>query len=234
MPRPTLDREIDQLHDEVLLLGSMVEQAMLNAIEALKMRDTVLARAIDRADEKINEKRYAIENRVLIVLATQQPLAHDLRLLAAILEAITELERMGDYAKGIAKITVRIGDDENPIPIREISDMADLAVSMLHRALGAFVAEDASLAQSLPQEDDQVDELYNYVYHKMIQQMIANPETIDHASLVIWVVHNIERMADRVTNICERTVFIATGEMLEMSTSEDEFMDGTAEDESED
>ncbi|MFH1445931.1 MAG: PhoU domain-containing protein, partial [Chloroflexota bacterium] len=131
--------------------------------------------------------------------------------------------RMGDYAKGIAKITVRIADDETPIPIREISDMADMAVSMLHRALGAFVAEDTSLAYSIPHEDDQVDELYNYVYRKMIRTMIANPETIDHGSLIMWVVHNIERMADRVTNICERTVFIATGEMLEMSGSDDEW-----------
>lgn len=223
MPRQTLDREISQLQDEVLLLGSMVEQAMLNAVEALKLRDVKAARLINKADDKINDKRYAIENRVLIVLATQQPMAHDLRLLAAILEIITEIERMGDYAKGIARITVRLADDETPFPIREISDMADMAVSMLHRALGAFVSEDVSLAYSIPHEDDQVDELYNFVTRKVIQNMIANPDTIDHTSLIMWVVHDIERFADRVTNICERTVFIATGELLEMSSSEDEF-----------
>jgi phosphate transport system protein len=223
MPRPTLDREISQLQDEVLLLGSMVEQAMLNAVEALKLRDVKAARIINKADDRINDKRYAIENRVLIVLATQQPMAHDLRLLAAILEVITEIERMGDYAKGIAKIAIRLADDETPFPIREISDMADMAVSMLHRALGAFVSEDVSLAYSIPHEDDQVDELYNFVTRKVIQNMIANPDTIDHTSLIMWVVHDIERFADRVTNICERTVFIATGELLEMSSSEDEF-----------
>jgi len=223
MPRQTLDREISQLQDEVLLLGSMVEQAMLNAVEALKLRDVKAARIINKADEKINDKRYAIENRILIVLATQQPMAHDLRLLAAILEVITEIERMGDYAKGIAKITVRLADDETPFPIREISNMADIAVSMLHRALGAFISEDVSLAYSIPHEDDQVDELYNFVTRKVIQNMIANPDTIDHTSLIMWVVHDIERFADRVTNICERTVFIATGELLEMSSSEDEF-----------
>lgn len=223
MPRQTLDREISQLQDEVLLLGSMVEQAMLNAVEALKLRDVKAARTINKADERINDKRYAIENRILIVLATQQPMAHDLRLLAAILEIITEIERMGDYAKGIARITVRLADDETPFPIREISDMADMAVSMLHRALGAFVSEDVSLAYSIPHEDDQVDELYNFVTRKVIQNMIANPDTIDHTSLIMWVVHDIERFADRVTNICERTVFIATGELLEMSSSEDEF-----------
>jgi phosphate transport system protein len=223
MPRPTLDREISQLQDEVLLLGSMVEQAMLNAVEALKLRDVKAARIINKADDKINDKRYAIENRVLIVLATQQPMAHDLRLLAAVLEVITEIERMGDYAKGIAKNAIRLADDETPFPIREICDMADMAVSMLHRALGAFISEDVSLAYSIPHEDDQVDELYNYVTRKVIQNMIANPDTIDHTSLIMWVVHDIERFADRVTNICERTVFIATGELLEMSSSEEEF-----------
>ena len=223
MPRLTLDREIHKVQEEVLLLGSMVEQAMLNAVDALKRRDAETSRKIERDDELINEKRFAIENRVLILFATQQPMAHDLRLLAAILEVITELERMGDYAKGIAKITMRIGDDETPIPIREISTMADLAVGMLHRALGTFVSEDVTQAYSIPEEDDQVDELYNFVYHKLVQSMIANPDSIDHASLVLWVIHNIERMADRVTNICERTVFIATGELIEMDSSEDEW-----------
>jgi phosphate transport system protein len=223
MPRQTLDREIHHLQDEVLLLGSMVEQAMLNAIDTLKQRDKKAARLVYLDDERINEKRYAIENRVLILFATQQPIAHDLRLLAAILEVITELERMGDYAKGIAKITVRISDDETPIPTREITRMGDLAVSMLHRALSAFINEDVNMAYRIPKEDDLVDDLYNQVYHKNVNAMIANPEIIDHSSYIMWVVHNIERMADRVTNICERTIFIATGELLEIDISDDEW-----------
>jgi phosphate transport system protein len=201
----------------------MVEQAMLNAIDTLKQRDKKAARLVYLDDERINEKRYAIENRVLILFATQQPIAHDLRLLAAILEVITELERMGDYAKGIAKITVRISDDETPIPIREITRMGDLAVSMLHRALSAFINEDVNMAYRIPKEDDLVDDLYNQVYHKNVNAMIANPEIIDHSSYIMWVVHNIERMADRVTNICERTIFIATGELLEIDISDDEW-----------
>jgi len=225
MPRQTLDREIHHLQDEVLLLGSMVEQAMLNAIDTLKQRDKKAARLVYLDDERINEKRYAIENRVLILFATQQPIAHDLRLLAAILEVITELERMGDYAKGIAKITVRISDDETPIPIREITRMGDLAVSMLHRALSAFINEDVNMAYRIPKEDDLVDDLYNQVYHKNVNAMIANPEIIDHSSYIMWVVHNIKRMADRVTNICERTIFIATGELLEIDISDDEWAD---------
>jgi len=230
MPRQTLDREIHHLQDEVLLLGSMVEQAMLNAIDALKRRDHQAARRVYHGDELINEKRYAIENRVLILFATQQPIAHDLRLLAAILEVITELERMGDYAKGIAKISLKIGDDDTPIPTREISRMGDLAVGMLHRALSAFIAEDVSMAYRIPQDDDQVDELYNQIYRRNVAAMIANPDIIDHSNLIMWVVHNIERMADRVTNICERTIFIATGELLEIDASDDEWDDDEDED----
>ncbi len=225
MPRQTLDREIHHLQDEVLLLGSMVEQSMLNAIDTLKHRDLPAARRVYKEDDLINEKRYAIENRVLILFATQQPIAHDLRLLAAILEVITELERMGDYAKGIAKINLLIGKDDIQLPIREISRMADLAVMMLHRALSAFITEDVQMAYRIPQEDDLVDELYNEIYRKNVENMIANPEDIDQTNYVMWIVHNIERMADRVTNICERTIFIATGELLEIDASDDEWDD---------
>lgn len=225
MPRQTLDREIHHLQDEVLLLGSMVEQAMLNAIDTLKRRDKEEARRVYNNDDLINEKRFAIENRVLILFATQQPIAHDLRLLAAILEVITELERMGDYAKGIAKISLLISDDDTPIPAREIGRMGDLTVSMLHRALSAFINEDVNLAYRIPKEDDLVDDLYNQIYHKNVAAMIANPDIIDHSNYIMWVVHNIERMADRVTNICERTIFIATGELLEIDASDDEWQD---------
>jgi phosphate transport system protein len=221
MPRETLDRHIHQLQDEVLLLGSMVEQALLRSVEALKQRDTASARKIIRNDQAINEKRYALENAILILIATQQPMAHDLRLLAAILEVNIELERMGDYAKGIGKVVLQLEDAEIKIPIREITRMAELAVGMLHRALSAFVTENATVAHAIPDEDHLVDDLYNQVYHMLVTAMIANPETIDHYNLLMWVVHNLERTADRVTNICERTVFIATGELMEMDSDDD-------------
>jgi phosphate transport system protein len=222
MPRQTFDRQIHHLQDEVLLLGSMVEQAVLNSVETLKQRDIPTARRIFADDQQVNEKRYAIENNILILMATQQPIAHDLRLLAALLEVITELERIGDYAKGIAKVTIRLEDVEIPIPIREFLRMAELAVDMLHRALSAFIAENATLAHAIPDEDAQVDELYNQVYRTLVKNMIANPETIDHSNLLLWVAHNLERTADRVTNICERTVFIATGELMEMDSDDAE------------
>ena len=222
MPRETFDRKIKLIQDEILLLGSMVEQAMLGAVEALKRRDVEISKQIYQDDIHINDRRYAIENAIIILLATQQPLAHDLRTLAAILEVNTELERMGDYAKGIAKVNIKLGEVDIQIPIREIERMAELAVNMLHRSLSAFIVEDAKVARSIPLEDDQVDELYNNIYHKMVELMIANPEIIDQANLLMWVAHNIERMADRVTNICERTVFIATGELLEMDLDDED------------
>lgn len=222
MTRETLTRQIHQLQDEILLLGSMVEQAMLTAVDALKRRDGVVAKKIYADDRLINEKRFAIENAVLITIATQQPMAHDLRQLAAMLEVINELERMGDYAKGISKVVQMLGDAQVNLPNRELGRMAELAVSMLHRALSAFVSENASLAARIPTEDDAVDELYLKVYHIMIDQMIQDPAVIDHANLLMWVAHDLERMADRVTNICERTVFIATGELLEFEAGEEE------------
>ena len=222
MPRLTLDRETRLVQDETLILGSMVEQAILNSVDAFRRRDVEAAHEVVVNDSRINDKRFAIENRILILMATQSPLAHDLRLLAALLEVITELERIGDYAKGIAKVAILLADEEIPVPFREISTMADMAVSMLHRALSAFVSEDIEVAYTLPQEDDQVDDLYNAVSRKLVETMINNPSTIDHISQVSWVIHNLERTADRVTNICERIIFIATGELLELDSTDDE------------
>ena len=222
MPRETLNRRIQHLQDEILLLGSMVEDAMLSAVDALKRRDFDSATRIYDDDILINEKRFAIENAILILMATQQPIAHDLRVLAAMLEISNELERMGDYAKGIAKVIMKLDGIDAPVPIHDINRMAELAVSMLHRALGAFINEDVKAARLIPAEDDAVDDLYNKVYRQVVEAMIKNPDIIDYANLSMWVAHNLERMADRVTNICERTVFIATGEMLELESDDDD------------
>lgn len=229
MTREIFDRRIHQIQDEILLLGSMVEQAMLNAVNSLKNRDLKAARSIYEADVEINEKRFAIENAILILMATQQPLAHDLRMLASMLEICIELERMGDYAKGIAKVTQNLGTATLPIPILEITRMCELAVSMLHRALSAFINENSMQASAIPEEDDEVDKLYNEVYRKVVKAMIQDPEIIDHANQIMWAAHNLERMADRVTNICERTVFIVSGELLELDSTDDEDEDDDVE-----
>jgi len=222
MARENLSRQIHQIQDEILILGSMVEQAMLSSIECLKRRDTKTAREIYAGDILINDKRFAIENAILILFATQQPMAHDLRLLAAMLEINTELERMGDYAKGNAKVVVKLGEAPIDVPIKELSRMAELSVGMLHRSLSAFISENINQAMSIPREDDVVDKLYNSVYNILIQSMINHPDMIDQTNLLMWVAHNLERMADRSTNICERTVFIGTGEIMDIDSSDDD------------
>jgi phosphate transport system protein len=213
---------IHQLQDEVLLLGSMVEQALILAADTLKRRDVDGAAQIVRDDTRINEKRFAIENSILTLMATQQPIAHDLRLMAAMLEVSTELERIGDYAKGIAKTTMILEDVEMPIPIREFSAMTEQVASMLHRALSAFVKDDATQAHAIPREDARVDELYLQIYRTLVATMVAHPDLIDPINHLLWVDHNLERAADRVTNICERTVFTATGELLELDNDDND------------
>ena len=222
MTRETLDRKTQELLDEILVLGSMVEDAILNSVEALKQRDIKAAQRIYEGDKEINKKRYEIENDTLILIATQQPMARDLRVMAAILEIAGELERMGDYAKGIANISIRMGDEPLIKPLIDVPRMAEITADMLHRALGAFVAADMATARSIPKEDDEVDVLYNQVYRELLTFMIKDPSTIDNATYLLWVAHNLERTADRVTNICERTLFVEFGELVEIKSTDDE------------
>jgi phosphate transport system protein len=223
MIRKTFETEIKQVKDEVLVLGSMVEQAILGSVEALKKRDVKASERIFASDKEINKKRFDIENQLMILIATQQPMAHDLRLLASIMEIISELERMGDYAKGIANINLRMGDAPLLKPLIDVPRMAQKGADMLHRSLTAFVNEDIETARKIPVEDDEVDALYNQVYRELMTFVIADPKTIERANWLLWVAHNLERFADRVTNICERTVFIVTGELTEITDTDSEF-----------
>ena len=222
MTRETLDHQIQDLLNNILALGSMVEEAILKSINALKSRDIESAKRIYDADSVINQKRFEIESAAIITIATQQPMARDLRILASVIDVAGELERMGDYAKGIARITLRLGTEAPIKPLIDIPRMADITAGMLHRALGAFVSADKDCALALPREDDEVDQLYNQVYRELLTFMISDPSTIDRATYLLWVAHNLERTADRVTNICERTVYIATGVLDEIDISDDE------------
>jgi len=223
MVRKTFDSEIQLVKDSVLILGSMVEKALLDSVEALKKRDISEARKIFVEDAEINKKRFEIESQLMVLIATQQPMAKDLRILASTLEIVSELERMGDYAKGIANINIRMGDETLLKPLIDVPRMASKGVDMLHRALTAFINEDVETAKTLPVEDDEVDALYNQIYRELMTYVIADPKTIERANWLLWVAHNLERFADRVTNICERTVFIVTGELGEIKSSDDEF-----------
>lgn len=220
MVRKTFEQEMQRLQDEMLVLGGMVENAIIDSVDVLKRRDLEGARRLIAGDRDINRKRFAIEADCLVLIATQQPLAGDLRTLAAVLEIVTELERMGDYAKGIARINLMMGDEPLLKPLVDIPRMAEKARDMLHRALDAFVRRDAALARAIPAEDDEVDALYNQVYRELLTFIMADPRTIDQATYLLWVAHNLERTADRVTNICERVVFTVTGEMMEMDSEE--------------
>jgi phosphate transport system protein len=205
----------------VVILGSLVEKAIIQSVEVLKRRDLNGARRLIAEDRRvINEKRFAIESEALTLIATQQPMAGDLRVIAAVLEIAHELERMGDYAKGIAKINLMMGDEPLLKPLIDVPLMAEKARSMLHQALEAFVRRDVDLARAIPKQDDEVDALYNQVYRDLLALMMQNPRDIDRATYLLWVAHNLERTADRVANICERVIFMVTGEMMEMDVDE--------------
>ncbi len=215
--RSSFHRELEHIQDEVLVLGSMVEKATLRSVEALRARDVGEARAIDAEDVLLNRKRYQIEEDILRLLATQQPMAGDLRRLTAMLLIATDLERMGDYAAGIARICIEIADEPLVKPLIDVPRMAEKATSMLRRSLDAFVDRDVSAAQAIAREDDDVDALYQQVYRELLMLMLVNPRVIDQATRLLWVAHNLERVADRVQNICERVVFVATGRIVEFS-----------------
>lgn len=215
-PRETLDRELKRLEDEVLALGSMVEDALIESVALLKRRDIAGSQRLIEADMEINKRRFKIEGEVLTTIALHQPLARDLRTLAAILEIVTELERVGDYAKGIANITIRLGDEPLLKPLIDIPLMAEKARAMLRRALDAFVQQDVAAAREIPKADDEVDALYNQVYRELLTYILADPTSIEQANLLLWVAHNLERAADRVLNLCERIVFTVTGELGEL------------------
>ncbi len=218
MLRQTFERDLKKLKDDVLVLGSMVENALMESVNLLKKRDFDGSRRLIQDDRKINTKRFEIENETLSLIATQQPMAVDLRVLAAVLEISTELERIGDYAKGIANINLMIGEEPLLKPLVDIPRMAEKARDMLHRSLEAFVKHNVELAKVIPPEDDYVDSLYNQVYRELLTMIMADPKVIDQATYLLWVAHNLERTADRVVNICERVVFTVTGEMEEMSS----------------
>ncbi len=218
--RASFEAELKFLKDELLLLGNLVEQQIRGAVESFKNRDVNTSREIVQTDNKVNEKRYMIEEQVLITIATQQPMARDLRLLASILEIAGELERIGDYAKGIATINIRMGEEELLTPLIKIPIMAEKCASMLQRAVNAFINEDVDEANLIPREDDEVDRLYNEVYDTMMKIIVKDENAIQRANWILWVAHNLERVADRVTNICERTIFTVTGELKEIRSSD--------------
>ena len=217
--RGSFHKKLREIQDDILIMGSMVSKAKMLAIQALQNRDLTLAKQIIADDEKINHKRFDIEEKCIQLIATQQPMASDLRIIVSALNIITELERIGDYAEGNAKITIMIGDEPPLKPLIDIPRMAEKTVDMLNRSLTAFIDHDAEAARKISAEDDFIDNLYDQVFRELLTFMAQDPKTITRATRLIWVTHNLERSADRVTNICERIVFLVTGKMQEINPS---------------
>jgi phosphate transport system protein len=217
--RTVFHKRLREIQDEILVMGSMVGKAILRSVEALKGRDINLAQHIIDDDQGINKKRFEIEERCIELIATQQPMATDLRTIAAILNIITEIERMGDYAVGIARIVILIGGEPPLKALVDIPLMAEKTTDMLNRSLDAFINRNAEAAKKIAKEDDMIDNLYDQVFRELLIIMAEDPKTITRATRLIWTAHNLERAADRVTNICERVVFIVMGKMEEISSS---------------
>ncbi len=210
-----LDRELRELKERVAAMARSVQQSLGAAVVALLDADVEAARVVCQNDDDINEERFALERDAVSVIATQQPVAGDVRLLVAILEIATELERMGDYAKDIARIGIRQADQGKPACLVGLAEMADQAASMLERASQAFLSDDAGLARSVAAEDDGIDRLCETLHRGLLEQAHQREQAIGEAIRLIPAVHNVERFADRITNICERIVYITTGELVE-------------------
>jgi phosphate transport system protein len=219
MLREAFKENMKELERELVGMGEMVTKAISRSVEALRSRNMDEAQRIISDDILINKKRWDIEEKCINLIATQQPVATDLREIIALLNISTDLERMGDHAEGIARIVILIGDEPLVKPLIDIPRMAEKTTDMVKRSLRAFVNQDAKTARMICKEDDAVDELYDQVYRELLTYMIEDPKTITRATYLIWVAHNLERIADRVTNICERIVFLVTGSMEEVGVS---------------
>jgi phosphate transport system protein len=219
MTRTIFDRQLTEVQEDMLVMAGMVETAIERGIEALRTRNVNLAHQIIADDLQINRRRYDAEDKCLELIATQQPLASDLRTIVSVLHITVDLERMGDHAEGIAKIALMLADEPPLKPYIDIPRMAEIGIEMLMGSMEAYKDRDPERARAICNQDDEVDALYDQVYRELLTFMINDPRTIQRATYLIWVAHNLERIADRVTNICERVVYLVEGRIEELNVS---------------
>jgi phosphate transport system protein len=219
--RRVLDRDLHQIQDDLLRMGSLIDSAIGRAIRSLAVRDLRLAREIVSEDSQVNALRFQIEEACLTTIATQQPTATDLRLVIATIILASELERMGDYAAGIARTVLRMGDEPLLKPLVDMPRMAEIDRQMLHDALDAYVARDADNARAVAARDDLVDNLYNQIFREILTYILEDPTTTTRALYLLFSAHNLERIGDRVVNIAERVIFMNSGEMRELNAGPD-------------
>lgn len=219
MTRAVFERQLAEVQEGMLVMASMVESAINQSLEALRLRDVALARRIIENDAEINRRRYDCEEKCIELISLQAPLASDLRTIISVLHITTDLERMGDHAEGIARIALMLADEPPLKPMADLPRMAEMAIQMLHGAVEAYKGRDTQRARDIVQSDDKVDELYESVYHELIMMMVGEPGTIQRGTYMIWVAHNLERIADRATNICERVVYLVEGRVQDLNVS---------------
>lgn len=219
MQRADFDRQLAHLQEEIALMSNVVDKAIYRSVEALKNRDLAESQAVIDGDDYIDQKRYDIEELCVDLIATRQPMAVDLRAIVAMLHIAVELERMGDYAEGIAKISLMMGDDPPLKPLIDIPRMANKATEMLRDSVDSLIGRDQDKAEKVMDDDDEVDDLYDQVYRELLLFMIQDPRSIQRATYLLWAAHDLERIADRATNIAERVVFLITGKMRKEKAS---------------
>jgi phosphate transport system protein len=215
--RAALDHRLREVRDNIIRMGQLVDSAIDRSITALKNQDQTLARQIIADDTAINNLRFAVEEECLTLIATQQPMASDLRVIVAAMNVVNDLERMADHATGIAKTVLRMGSEPLLKPLIDLPRMASTTRDMLKRSLDAFLARDAAAALAIAGQDDEVDHLYRAIFDELLAIMARDPSTIPRGTYLLWCAHNLERIGDRVTNIAERVVFMTTGTMQELN-----------------
>jgi phosphate transport system protein len=221
--RIPFDREIADIEKNMLQMRELVDQAILRGYTSLAERDADLARQVIADDDVINDLRFTIEEASLTLIATQQPTATDLRRVIAIMNIVVDLERMGDYATGIATTVLLMGDEPLLKPLIDLPKMVELAREMLNDSVQALLDQDVDHAKEIAARDDEMDELYREIFDELVEIMAKRPEGVQRATYLLWCAHNVERMGDRVTNIAERVVFVSTGDMQELNIKEDEY-----------
>jgi phosphate transport system protein len=219
MTRSGFERQLAEVQEDMLVMAGLVETSIIQSIEALRLRDVALARRTIENDAEIDRRRYEVEEKCIELISLQAPLASDLRTIISVLHISVDLERMGDHAEGIAKIALMLADEPPLKPYIDIPGMAEVAIDMLHGSLEAYKMRDTKRAREIIDMDDVVDGLYEQVYHALLLFMIDDPTLTQRATYMIWVAHNLERIADRTTNICERVVYLVEGRIQNLNVS---------------
>ncbi len=219
MTRSGFERQLAEVQEDMLVMAGMVETSITQSIEALRLRDVALARRTIENDAEIDRRRYEVEEKCIELISLQAPLASDLRTIISVLHITVDLERMGDHAEGIAKIALMLADEPPLKPYIDIPRMAEVAIDMLHGSVEAYKMRDTKRAREIIDMDDVVDALYEQVYHELLLFMISDPTLTQRATYLIWVAHNLERIADRTTNICERVVYLVEGRIQDLNVS---------------